>query len=56
MEHLVEGVYAASPDFPSGEVLSLCYEIVEHEQGQAIQFEIPSLDVWTMVYIKWADQ
>lgn len=52
MEKEVKGVYLASPDFVSTEPMKLAYEIVPHEHGKAIQFTIPSLHIWDMVYIQ----
>lgn len=48
----IEGIYFASPDKSNGSMSKLDYEYVDHEQGKAIKFLIPSLDVWSMVYIK----
>ncbi|MNW12336.1 hypothetical protein D3C71_2100030 [compost metagenome] len=53
MEHEVETIFTASPDYPDGEVRSLSYETVPHEQGLAARFVLPRLDVWTMVAVKF---
>jgi dextranase len=47
----VKGVFLASPDFGMGNSIELKYTVVKHGQGNAIQFIVPELRVWDMVYI-----
>lgn len=49
----IQGVYVASPDSQQGALLRLNFQYVSHEQGQCIQFIIPELRVWSMVYIAY---
>lgn len=55
MEREVRGIYLASPDRPSGKPERLAYERVDHSQGYALKFSVPELNIWSMVYIEWAD-
>lgn len=48
----VEGVYVASPDYNNGLAEEIPFKFVEHGEGNAIQFTIPKLEVWNLVYIK----
>lgn len=48
----VEGVYFASPDIENGITKQLPFNIVSHSQGNAIEFIIPQINIWSMVYIK----
>ncbi len=48
----VEAIYFASPDCNDGTLVELDFDYVKHEQGKAITFNIPTLNVWSMVYIK----
>ncbi|XMB66075.1 glycoside hydrolase family 66 protein [Mycoplasmatota bacterium zrk1] len=48
----IESIYVASPDSIDGRLLKLEYKYVKHEQGRAIEFIVPSLEVWSLVYIK----
>lgn len=47
----VKGVFLASPDFNSGLSHELEYSVVPHGLGKAVQFIIPELQVWDVVYI-----
>ncbi|MFX0558911.1 glycoside hydrolase family 66 protein [Tepidibacillus infernus] len=53
IEKEVNGVYLASPDFENTEPIKLNDQIVSHEHGKAIQFTIPTLSIWDMVYIEF---
>ncbi len=52
MEKEIAGVYLTSPDFDSIKPRKLEYEIVDHEHGKGIRFQIPKLSIWDMVYIE----
>lgn len=56
LEHPAEGVYWSSPDLASGHAQPLDFETVPHEQGTALRFVIPELNVWTMVFVKWKQE
>jgi len=47
----VKGVFLASPDFGMCNSIELKYTTVNHGQGNAIQFIVPELKVWNMIYI-----
>jgi dextranase len=49
--HEVKGVYAASPDFKEGKAIGLDFDYVESDQGKKIKFNIPSLEIWNLIYI-----
>ncbi|MDD6770880.1 glycoside hydrolase family 66 protein [Inconstantimicrobium porci] len=48
----VESVYVASPDYNNSLAQEIPFKFVEHGEGKAIQFTIPRLDVWDLVFIK----
>ncbi|WP_058303889.1 glycoside hydrolase family 66 protein [Gorillibacterium timonense] len=54
MEREIAGLYWASPDTEGGAPQELPFEKVPHDQGEAAQFTVPCLDIWTMLYVKWA--
>ncbi len=47
----IDGIYYASPD-DDGILKSLDYTYIPHEQGKAVTFTVPTLSIWTMIYIK----
>lgn len=47
----VKGVYVASPDFEEGKALELDFLYVDSDQGRKIQFIVPKLKIWDLVYI-----
>ncbi|WP_438432400.1 glycoside hydrolase family 66 protein [Gorillibacterium sp. sgz500922] len=54
LEQAPAGLYWASPDVEDGSPQALPFDIVPHEQGEAARFTVPSLSVWTMLYVEWA--
>ncbi|MHB8127717.1 MAG: glycoside hydrolase family 66 protein [Mobilitalea sp.] len=52
VEEKVLGVYLASPDTHNGRTRELFYETYNTDRGEAIQFLIPELKVWSMIYIE----
>jgi dextranase len=54
LEREPAGLYAASPDNENPALQELPFEIVPHEQGLAARFTAPVLNVWTMLYLRWA--
>lgn len=54
LEYELEGLYWASADQSDNcKPMPISYEEVAHEQGKAIEFDIPRLEIWTLVYVKW---
>lgn len=53
MEYEIENLFFASPDQNDGRSIGLAFEVVENEQGKAIRFTIPELEIWDMVIIQW---
>ncbi|MHB1684133.1 MAG: glycoside hydrolase family 66 protein, partial [Bacilli bacterium] len=49
---IVQGVYAASPDFQYGAATKLKYTYSESEGKRYISFTVPSLQYWDMIYVK----
>lgn len=47
----VKEVYFASPDFDNCMSRKIDFKYVEHDQGKAIQFIVPKLHIWDIVYI-----
>lgn len=56
IEHPIESIYTASPDDPDQEIRWVDYEVVPHEQGLAARFTLPSLEIWSMVVVKYSEQ
>jgi dextranase len=54
-EDSIEAVYLASPDFNFGQSASLRHTAGEDERGRYIEFTVPQLSFWDMVYIRRAD-
>lgn len=48
----ISGVYLASPDNDHGVTSSLTYTTGSDTQGNYIQFTVPSLKYWDMIYVK----
>jgi dextranase len=46
----VSGVWWDSPDDATGEPRSLEFEIVENERNRFLEFTLPRLDVWSLVW------
>ncbi|MFT8872559.1 MAG: glycoside hydrolase family 66 protein [Sporolactobacillus sp.] len=55
-EHEVASVYVASPDRFGGRATACAYEEVGHEQGRAIRFIIPELNIWDMIIVNWLSE
>ena len=53
VDHEVRGVYAASPDSNDGRPRSLSYTPKQTERGQAVCFTVPSVVIWTTVWIEY---
>lgn len=53
VDYEVKGVYAASPDWNGGRPCDIMYTLKQTERGQAVCFTIPSLKVWTSVWIEY---
>ena len=51
IQETIEGVYFASPDFNKGKSINLEYKYIDHGHGRAIEFYIPSVDIWSIVYV-----
>jgi hypothetical protein len=49
-----EAVYLASPDFGFARTVSLSYTTDQDECGRYIEFKVPRLAYWDMVYLKRA--
>lgn len=48
----VSGVYLASPDLDHGMTIPLTYTTGNDSRGNYIQFAVPSLKYWDMIYVK----
>jgi GH15 family glucan-1,4-alpha-glucosidase len=48
----VSGVYVASPDYDQGAATALSYTIGADTSGTYIEFTVPSLEYWDMIFIK----
>ena len=48
----VRAVYVASPDFYSGRTLQLAFETGQDDRGRYIDFSVPRLAYWDMVYVR----
>lgn len=48
----IDSVYFASPDVDNGKAIKLDYHYVDHGHGKALEFTVPSLDIWSMIFIK----
>jgi hypothetical protein len=48
----IEAVYLASPDFDFGRTMRLPYRSNQDERGRYIEFTVPRLAYWDMVYVR----
>jgi hypothetical protein len=54
VEGTIAGVYVASPDFDFGRATSLPYAGGQDERGRYVEFTVPRLVYWDMVYLRRA--
>jgi hypothetical protein len=52
VDDTVSGVYLASPDLDFGRTSSLPYASGQDARGRFVEFTVPRLDYWDMVYLK----
>jgi dextranase len=50
----IAGVYLASPDFEFGRSVSLAFTTGQDERGPYIEFTVPRLQYWDMIYLQRA--
>ncbi len=48
----IEGVHLASPDFDFGRTVSLPFTSGQDERGRYVEFTVPRLAYWDMVYVR----
>ena len=51
VDYEVGGIYAASPDTPEGRPAALPFAVKQTDRGQVVCFKIPSVVIWTTVWI-----
>jgi hypothetical protein len=51
-DNTAEGVYLAGPDLDFGRSMSLPFTNGRDEQGRYIEFTVPRLAYWDMVYLR----
>lgn len=52
MDADIKGVFCASPDDLQGIPHKLEYAITQQENGQHIQFQVPTLEIWTLIWME----
>lgn len=55
VDEKITGVYLASPDSDYGQTKELAYETCLTDRGEAIQFRVPMLKIWSLIYIEVED-
>lgn len=53
VDYEIKGIYAASPDLHAGRPQSIIYTLKQTERGQVVCFTIPSIMIWTTVWIEF---
>ena len=53
VDYEIRGIYAASPDSHGGRPQSLPYTLKQTERGQTVCFALPSVVIWTTVWIEY---